>query len=256
MRFQRTMVWSVVVLLAGAAAPAQQVQPQAAPTVIRSETKLVLVDVVVTGKKGVYVEDLEMKNFKVWEDNKEQQLKTFSFGADPNGPGGQKRYIVLFFDNSTMAVGEQVQARQAAARFVESNAGADRLMAVANFTNTLQIAQNFTSDIDKLKQVVGGIKASGIAPGPQVASLGGPRMGGMGEYGARSMLLALRSMAKNLTEIPGRKTLILFTSGFPLSNEARSEANAAIDTCNKANVAIYPIDVRGITGGSGAGNAG
>jgi hypothetical protein len=50
MRFQGTMVWSVVVLLAGAVAPAQQVQPQAAPTVIRSETKLVLVDVVVTGK--------------------------------------------------------------------------------------------------------------------------------------------------------------------------------------------------------------
>ena len=95
-------------------------------------------------------------------------------------------------------------------------------MAVVNFTNSLQIAQNFTSDIDKLKQVVGGIKSSGMAPGPQVASLGGPRMGGgMGEYGARSMLLALRGMAKNLTDIPGRKSLILFTSGFPLSNEAR-----------------------------------
>ena len=51
MRFQG-IVCSVVVLLAGAAAPAQQVQPQAAPTVIRSETKLVLVDVVVTGKRA------------------------------------------------------------------------------------------------------------------------------------------------------------------------------------------------------------
>ena len=248
MRFQRTMVLSGVLLLAGAAAPAQQAQPQAAPPVIRTETKLVLVDVVVTGKKGVYVEDLELKNFKVWEDNKEQQLKTFSSGADPNGPAGQKRYIVLFFDNSTMAVGEQVQARQAAARFIESNAGPDRLIAVVNFTNSLQIAQNFTGDIDRLKQVVGGIKSSGMAPGPQVASLGGPRLGGIGEYGARSMLLALRGMAKNLTEIPGRKSLILFTSGFPLSNEARAEANAAIDSCNKANVAIYPIDVRGVSG--------
>ena len=45
-----------------------------------------LVDVVVTDKKGDYVEDLEMKNFKVWEDNKEQPLKTFSYGADPNSP--------------------------------------------------------------------------------------------------------------------------------------------------------------------------
>src|SRR5450759_1616120 len=252
MRFQRTMLLSGVLLLAGAAAPAQQAQPQSAPPVIRTETKLVLVDVVVTGKKGVYVEDLELKNFKVWEDNKEQQLKTFSFGADPNGPGGQKRYIVLFFDNSTMLVGEQVQARQAAARFIESNAGPDRLIAVVNFTNAMQVAQNFTGDIDRLKQVVGGIQTSAVARGPELASMGMPRLGGgigeYGAYGARSMLLALRSMAKNLAEIPGRKSLILFTSGFPLSTEARSEANAAIDTCNKANVAIYPIDARGVSG--------
>ncbi len=250
MQFQRTMLLSGILLLASALAPAQQVSPQVTPPVIRTETKLVLVDVVVTGKKGVYVEDLELKNFKVWEDNKEQQLKTFSSGADPNGPGGQKRYIVLFFDNSSMAMGEQVQARQAAARFIESNAGPDRLIAVVNFTVGMQIAQNFTGDIDRLKLVVSSIKASAVAPGPELASLGGgPRLGGgIGDYGARSMLLALRNLARNLTDVPGRKSLILFTSGFPLSYEARSEANAAIDSCNKANVAIYPIDARGVSG--------
>ena len=224
MRVQRTMLWSVVVLLAGAAAPAQQAQPQAAPTVIRSETKLVLVDVVVTGKKGAYVEDLEMKNFKVWEDNKEQQLKTFSFGADPNSPTGQKRYIVLFFDNSTMGFGEQAQARQAAARFIESNAGPDRLIAVVNYTGAVQVAQNFTDDIDRLKQVVSGIKVSAVAPGAERASLGrgAPRLGGAADFNSRSMLLALRGMAKNLADVPGRKSLILLTSGFPLTNEGRS----------------------------------
>src|ERR1039458_1315580 len=41
---------------------------------------------------------------------------------------------------------------------------------------------------------------------------------------------------------------------FPLTadadgSEARSEANAAVDACNKANVAIYPIDVRGLGAG-------
>ena len=251
MRFQRTIPLSGILLLAAAASPAQQA-PQ---TLIRTETKLVLVDVVVTGKKGAYVEDLELKDFKVWEDNKEQVLKTFSSGADPKGPAGQQRYIVLFFDNSTMGLGEQAQARQAAARFIESNAGPDRLMAVVNFTSSLQIAQNFTGDIDRLKQVVGGIKSSGLAPGPEVASLGGPRLGGgFGAYGARTMLLSLRTMAQNLSGVPGRKSLILFTSGFPLTadadgSEARSEANAAVDACNKANVAIYPIDVRGLGAG-------
>jgi VWFA-related protein len=250
MRFQRTILLSGVLLLAAGAAPAQEAQPAAPPTVIKTETKLVLVDVVVTGKKGAYVEDLDMKDFKVWEDNKEQQLKTFSFGADPKGPAGQQRYIVLFFDNSTMGMAEQMQARQAAAKFIESNAGPDRLMAVVNFTGALQIAQNFTPDIDRLKQVVGGIKTSAVAPGPERASLGVPRLGGgAGAYGARTMLMALRSMAQNLSDVPGRKSLILFTSGFPLGNEARSEANAAIDSCNKSNVAVYPIDVRGLNAG-------
>src|ERR1035441_2171229 len=251
MRFQRTIRLSGILLLAAAASPAQQ----APTTVIRTETKLVLVDVVVTGKKGAYVEDLALKDFKVWEDNKEQELKTFSSGADPKGPAGQQRYIVLFFDNSTMGLGEQMQARQAASRFIESNAGPDRLMAVVNFTGSLQIAQNFTGDIDRLKQVVGGIKSSAVAPGPEVASLGGPQLGGgFGAYGARTMLLSLRTMAQNLSGVPGRKSLVLFTSGFPLTldadgSEARSEANAAVDACNKANVAIYPIDVRGLGAG-------
>jgi VWFA-related protein len=220
------------------------------PTTIKTETRLVLVDVVVT-KKGQYVEDLEMKNFKVWEDNKEQQLKTFSFGADPKNPADQKRYIVLFFDNSTMGLSEQAQARQAAARFIESNAGPDRLMAVVNFSGTLQVAQNFTDDIDRLKQVVSGIKVSSVAPGAERASLGGgPRLNGAASFGARTMLLALRSMAQNLSEVRGRKSLILLTSGFPLNNELRSEANAAIDACNKSNVAVYPI--RSVSGAAAA----
>uniref|UniRef100_Q021P4 VWFA domain-containing protein n=1 Tax=Solibacter usitatus (strain Ellin6076) TaxID=234267 RepID=Q021P4_SOLUE len=252
MQLHRLILVSGLLILAGLATRARAQAPAPAPTTIKTETRLVLVDIVVT-KKGQYVDDLEMKNFKVWEDNKEQQLKTFSFGADPNSPAGQKRYIVLFFDNSTMSMGEQAQARQAAAHFIESNAGPDRLIAVVNYTGAVQVAQNFTDDIDRLKQVVSGIKVSAIAPGAERASLGrgGPRLGGAGDFSSRSMLLALRGMAKNLSDVPGRKSLILLTSGFPLTNEGRSEANAAIDACNKSNVAIYPIDARGLNGQGG-----
>ncbi len=63
------------------------------------------------------------------------------------------------------------------------------------------------------------------------------------------MILALRSLAKNLADVPGRKTLILLTSGFPVTDEQRYEVTATIDACNKSNVAIYPIDVRGSGGG-------
>src|SRR6185437_7202982 len=79
----------------------------------------------------------------------------------------------------------------------------------------------------------------------------GPSLGNAEyEFGQRTVLLALRDMAKNLAAIPGCKSLIFLTSGFPLDViEMQSEVTAAIDACNKANVAVYPIDVRGLTGG-------
>lgn len=238
-----------VLSLAAAVAQAQETSPPAQPgtvPLIKTETRLVLVDAVVTDKKGQYVADLEAKNFKVSEDNKEQTVKTFSFSADPASPtNSQKRYLVLFFDNSTMGFGEQVQARQAAAKFIDSNTGPNRLVAIVNYGGTLQIAQNFTADAERLKQVVSGIKTAFVSPN---GDAGGPRLGGGASgFGARSVVLALRELAKNLAEVPGRKSLIMLTSGFRLTDEVRSELTAAIDTCNRANVAIYPIDVRGLT---------
>jgi len=239
MQFHGKVLLIGLLSLAGARA---QDQP-----LIRTETRLVLVDAVVTDKKGNYVRDLQMKDFEVHEDNKKQALKTFSFGIDPAAAAEKRNhYMVLFFDNSSMDFAGQMRARQEAGKFIDANAGPDRLMAIANFGGSLQISQNFTSDAERLKQVVSGTRAS--ATSTQVASAGGiPRLGRMGsDFGVRTMLLGLISMAKGLTDVPGRKTLVLFTSGFPLSTEMRSELTAAIDACNKSNVAVYPVDVRGL----------
>src|SRR5712671_3700686 len=124
-----------------AAAPAEQ-QPG---VIIRKESRLVLVDAVVTDKKGNYVRDLAEKDFKVFEDNKEQPVASFSSGADISVQAkGQKHYLILFFDNSSMAAPDQIQARGAAAKFVQANSGPDRMMAVVDFGGKLRIVQNFT----------------------------------------------------------------------------------------------------------------
>jgi len=113
-----------------AASPGEQ-QPV---VVIKKESKLVLVDSVVTDKKGNYVRDLTQNDFKVFEDNKEKPVSSFSTGADvATQANGQRRYLILFFDNSTMAAPDQIQARNAAAKFIAANAGPDRLMAVVDF---------------------------------------------------------------------------------------------------------------------------
>jgi VWFA-related protein len=268
MRFRRQILgtailglasgWTIVSIPKDALAqqPVVEVSTGEIP-LIKAQTRLVLVDTVVTDKKGNYIRDLTSKDFKVWEDNKEQAITSFSFEEDTASPANsQKRYLVLFFDNSTMDMGDQARARTAAAKFIDANSGPSRLMAIVDFGGSVHVAQNFTADADRLKQVVSAVKSSSVspnAPAPvEVASLGLPPLGmptlgnAEADFGAHSVMLALRSMAKNLATVPGRKTLILFTSGFPMTAERTSELTAVIDTCNKANVAVYPIDVRGL----------
>jgi VWFA-related protein len=227
---------------------AQESAPSNPFPAIKAETRLVLVDTIVTDKKGNYVRDLTAKDFRVWEDNKEQSIKSFSFETDEGSPNNpQKRYLVLFFDNSTMDTADQVRARQASAKFIDDNTGPNRLMAVVDFGGSLRVAQNFTADADRLKKVIAGVKFSSTSPNVEVASLGTPHLGSAeADFGARSVMLALRTLAKILSSVPGRKSLIFLTSGFPLTPERQSELTAVIDSCNKANVAVYPIDVRGL----------
>src|SRR4029453_15034017 len=39
------------------------------------------------------------------------------------------------------------------------------------------------------------------------------------------------------------------SAGFPLTSQIQSELTAVVDSCNKSNVAVYPIDVRGLSVG-------
>src|SRR5438445_9715946 len=250
--------------------PAPPAPPAATPpdqqpaVVIRKESKLVLVDAVVTDKKGNYVRDLTQNDFKVFEDNKEQPVSAFSSGADAaTQANSQRRYLILFFDNSTMAAPDQIQARSAATKFIAANAGPDRLMAVVDFGGSLRIVQNFTANADVLRAAVSGVKSSSVdpnAPGPDVpvtvASTGLSSLGNAeADFGARSMLLAVRSLAKNLRAVPGRKMVVLFSGGFPLTQENQSELTATIDACNKSNVAVYALDARGLVAPTPGGSA-
>ena len=110
---------------------------------IKTESRIVLVDAVVIDKKGDYIRDLTQQDFRVYEDNKEQAITSFSFGSDvPTQPNGaQRHYIMLLFDNASMQRIDKVQARKVATNFIQQNAAGDRVMAVAEFGGTLQITQ-------------------------------------------------------------------------------------------------------------------
>ena len=241
-------------------APANEQATATAP-VIKTESRIVLVDAVVTDKKGNYIQDVQQQEFKVYEDNKEQAITSFSFGSDPGvQEKGQKRYMVLFFDNSSMDKADQIQARKAAGTFIEKTAGPDRMMAIAEFGGSLMIKQNFTANAEQLKAAVSGVQTAYLETNPDpssqsamVASTGPFSLNNAAsDLGARSMLLAIRSLAKGLRSVPGRKMLVLFSAGFPLDAERLSELTATIDACNKANIAVYSLDVRGLMAPGGA----
>jgi hypothetical protein len=96
--------------------------PQGAQTeAFKAQTKLVLVDTIVTDKKNNYMRDLAEKDFRVWEDNKEQRVKSFSYETEDGSPDSTKRYLVLFFDDSHMDYGDQAIAKRAAEKFIDAN---------------------------------------------------------------------------------------------------------------------------------------
>src|SRR5260370_6162283 len=235
---------------------ATEQQPlQVGPTITK-EARLVLVDTVVTDKKGKYPHDLTKNDFRVFEDNKEQTVVSFSTGADAAPPKNpQKHYLVLFFDNSSMALPDQISARAAATKFIESNAAPDHLMAVVEFTGAIRVVQNFTANAELLQAAAKGVKTSFVASNSDPGGAGASTADAAGifsfsnaetDYGARSMLLSVRTLAKNLRTIPGRKMLVLFSSGFPFTAERESELTATIDACYKSDVAVYSLDVRGL----------
>ncbi len=163
-----------------------------------------------------------------------------------------------------MQTPDQIQARNAANQFIAANANGDHLMAVVDFGGALRIVQNFTANADLLKSAVAGVKSSSVNPNANVPDVQPVTVASTGlsslsnaeaDFGARSVLLAVRSLAKNLRTVPGRKMLVLFSGGFALNPENQSELTATIDACNKSNVAIYALDARGLVGGLPGGSA-
>lgn len=212
----------------------------------KSESRLVLVDAVVTDKKGNYVRDLTAHDFHVWEDDKEQSIASFSTGeAAPSI--SRRQYMVLFFDNGSMLMTDQMRARHAAAQFIDVNAGPNELIGIAEFGgSTLRVLQNFTTNVNRLKSIVNQLDPSG-APSPEMASLDSPHLSSSwNEFRNQSGILALTALAHGLSNVPGRKTLVLLTAGFSADSSLVSDLNILIAACNRANIAIYPVDVRGL----------
>ena len=64
---------------------------------------------------------------------------------------------------------------------------------------------------------------------------------------ARLSITALQSMSQGLQAIPGRKTILYFTWGMYMTPELEVPFNSLMSMANRANVAVYALDTRGVS---------
>lgn len=206
--------------------------------VIRTETRVVLVDAIVTGKNGAYVRDLTAKDFRVWEDNKPRVPTSVTFDA-----ARSQAALVLFFDETSMDLQDQIGVRQAASAFIDAATGPKRRMAVVSYDGVMRVRQNFTDSAGRLKNALPRPVASGVA-NAELGTVLPPVDVPLGNAGARNMISALANLGQNLGALPGRKIVVLFAGRLSATASQQSNMAEAIEACNRSGVAIYPVDVR------------
>jgi VWFA-related protein len=258
---------TMLLCLAGLLTAQQSPMPQT--QVIQTETREVLVDAIVTGKNGAYVHDLKASDFRIWEDNKEQTLR--SFGLESASASAQPRSLVLFFDETSMEARDQIPVRQAAASFIDAETGPSHRMAIITFDGSVRIIQNFTDNAGRLKDVLTQASFHGLAPSAADSDrshdpsrreedrLSGPARANGNTLATamqvRAMVRSLADLGTSLGVLPGRKIVVLFTGTLPSSTDQRAEMREAVDAANKSGVAFYPVDVRPVYAQTDPGDA-
>jgi VWFA-related protein len=174
-----------------------------------------------------------------------------------------RRMIVLFFDLTSLQPNDLTRSTEAAKQFLNKQMTAADLVGVVAFGNQLKVIADFTNDRDLLSSAV-----DALLPGneSQLAALAAATSTGIdaavtedtnaaftaddqefNAFNTDRKLMALESLADLLKEIPGKKSVLQFTSGITQTGEDnRSQLRATTDAANRANMSIYTVDSRGL----------
>lgn len=183
--------------------------------VVRIETQLVTVPVLVTNSAGGVVADLSAENFTLTEDGRPQRIANFSTTETPFE-------VALLLDTSGSTRAEVALIRRAALAFIDALRAGDRV-AILSFRTTrdedapspatVEINQNLTGDRDALRRAIEEIGTSGGTP----------------FYDSLNAVAAQVFNGSPREEVRGRRALVAMTDGVDSASEAEfAEARAAL----------------------------
>jgi len=256
--------------------------------VLRVNTRLVEVDVVVRDKNGP-VTDLAKDDFTIFDNGKLQHVDVFSVstaerlkaktGSSPlpagvvtNRSAGQAptSATAILFDRLNTADGYQRDGHRQLLSYLRSSRSED-LTAVYVLGDDLKLVQNFTNDREQLiraatKMEVGDLPGVDNRTVREIAQ--STSVGRVTRRDVRTAVAvadfsvavrvdptedAIEFIARHLSALPGRKSLVWMSAGIPLSitqgtsNDGReSQLGRATRLLTDANIAVYPVDTRGL----------
>jgi len=170
-----------------------------------------------------------------------------------------RRLIVLFFDLSSMQPEELERAVKAAHDYVEQKLSPADLIAIASFSTSLQVVQDFSADRAQLALAIDGFganNAAGFADGTTGDAEDTPDSGNaftaddteFNLFNTDRRLDALQSLAGQLSGIDQKKSVIYFSSGMSQQGQDNQvQLRRTVDRANRANVSIYAADMRGLS---------
>jgi VWFA-related protein len=248
--------------------------------VIRQNVRRVVVDVVVSDSSGKPVSGLNARDFSVTEDGKSQRIRSFdvhdfdstadSLPKRPtslptntfvNLPASPERgpLYVLLLDLLNMEVDDQPAAREQLLKFARSKPLGTRF-AVFVMSDGLYQLQGFTEDRNQLADVVDPKNSR-----PHLPKI---FLNADNYRTTVSIPRVLMTIANFLADLPGHKNIIWISASFPSSimpgadtsvegANMSDEIKEATDTLARGQIAVYPVDVRGVAvTGATASNSG
>jgi len=180
-----------------------------------------------------------------------------------------RRLTVLFFDVSSMQPDDLIRALKSAQNFVEKKLTPADLVAVVAYTSSLRVLRDFTNDRDALsktiKSILVGEESSNLSAGATTGEAGGTNAAGeeivaqdvsaaftpdeteFNIFNTDQKLAAVELLTRMLRALPGRKSVIHFSSGVERTGtENQAQLRATVDAANQANVSLYTLDARGL----------
>jgi len=170
-----------------------------------------------------------------------------------------RRLMLLFFDFSAMEPEEIERAVEAGKKYVQANMQPADMVALVSLATNMKLDLDFTADKQKILSILSsynGSEGQGFENGTTGSSEGAAETSGAytaddtdyNTFSADRKLLALQSVMQSMGKIPQKKSLIYFSNGISQSGvDNQSALRATTAAAVKANVSIYPVDVRGLS---------